>query len=55
MEAAGPSKPAAPVKRKYEVDAKDREFCKKASVITIAERPSLRPATGRGDRVERPK
>ena len=55
MEAAGPSKPAAPVKRKYEVDAKDREFCKKASVIVIAERLSLRLATGRGDRVERPK
>lgn len=26
---AGPSKVAAPVKRKYEVDVKDREFCKR--------------------------
>jgi hypothetical protein len=33
---AGPSKPAAPTKRRYEVDHADLEFCKRVSLPYFA-------------------
>ena len=32
---AGPSKPAAPAKRRYEVDQADLEFCKRVSRVPL--------------------
>ncbi|WWC92935.1 uncharacterized protein L201_007898 [Kwoniella dendrophila CBS 6074] len=47
---AGPSKPAAPIKRKYEVDVADREFCKKlrAEEIELRDRNSVLRSSGGG-------
>lgn len=54
---AGPSKVAAPVKRKYEVDVKDREFCKRVrragrNLSVVPAHPSSVVAA-RGDRAAR--
>ncbi|WVF68538.1 hypothetical protein IAT40_003306 [Kwoniella sp. CBS 6097] len=47
---AGPSRSAAPNKRKYEVDVADREFCKKlrAEEIELRDRNSVLRSTGDG-------
>ncbi|WWC73546.1 uncharacterized protein I206_107518 [Kwoniella pini CBS 10737] len=47
---AGPSKPAAPTKRKYEVDIADREFCKKlrAEEVELRDRNSVLRSSGGG-------
>ncbi|WWC95492.1 hypothetical protein V866_002356 [Kwoniella sp. B9012] len=47
---AGPSKPAAPVKRKYEVDVADREFCKKlrAEEVELRDRNTVLRSSGGG-------
>ncbi|WVR08183.1 hypothetical protein IAU60_005229 [Kwoniella sp. DSM 27419] len=47
---AGPSRPAAPVKRKYEVDVADREFCKKlrAEEVELRDRNSVLRCLGDG-------
>ncbi|WVW86789.1 hypothetical protein I302_108843 [Kwoniella bestiolae CBS 10118] len=47
---AGPSKPAAAIKRKYEVDVADREFCKKlrAEEVELRDRNTVLRSSGGG-------
>ncbi|WRT69552.1 uncharacterized protein IL334_006539 [Kwoniella shivajii] len=47
---AGPSKPAAPIKRTYEVDVADREFCKKlrAEEVELRDRNTVLRSSGGG-------